>query len=314
VVVPVVVPAVVQAVVPVAADLAAVVPAVVAPAVVAPAAVAPAVVAPAAVAPAAVAGQADDYLTCAPSPAQHSRDPSGQQRPTKPPVGRPQARSRGISRLPCAVDQPLSTRRALSRLARPEQFRDRRRWRAVLRRAIGQLIEDAAHADRERLHRALKFSDSLQVLATCGLRVHDRKVLLFGFCQKNFPLEKPADCSYLEGAPIWSSRNGGPEMAMDMLRQLAGSPLPATFRTPAEIDQVKLLRAAGLVIALTPASSNPPTPSGIGDAAQVLAITEKGREELARFSLPGDLPPMPRARAPWWKTMLGARDPSHRDM
>ena len=28
-------------------------------------------------------------------------------------------------------------------------------------------------------------------------------------------------------------------MAMDMLRQLAGSPLPATFRTAAEIDQIK---------------------------------------------------------------------------
>jgi hypothetical protein len=187
--------------------------------------------------------------------------------------------------------------------------------RAVLRRAIGQgRIEDAAQANRERLERSLKFGDSLQVLATCGSRAHERKVLLFGFCQKNFPLEKPAACSYIEGAPNWSSRNGGPEMAMDMLRQLAGSPLPATFRTPAEIDQVKLLRAAGLVIALTPASSDPQTPSGIGDAAQVLAITEKGREELASFSLPGELPPMPRARAPWWKTMLGARDHSRRDM
>ena len=45
-------------------------------------------------------------------------------------------------------------------------------------------------------------------------------------------------------------------MAMDMLRQLAGSPLPATFRTAAEIDQIKLLRAAGLVIAVTQAPSS----------------------------------------------------------
>lgn len=45
-------------------------------------------------------------------------------------------------------------------------------------------------------------------------------------------------------------------MAMDILRQLAGAPLPATFRTSAEIDKIKLLRAAGLVIALTPAPSN----------------------------------------------------------
>jgi hypothetical protein len=79
-------------------------------------------------------------------------------------------------------------------------------------------------------------------------------------------------------------------MAMDMLRQLAGSPLPATFRTPAEIDQIKLLRAAGLVIALTPAPSDPLTLAGTSDAAQVLAITEKGREELARYEYPGDLP------------------------
>lgn len=45
-------------------------------------------------------------------------------------------------------------------------------------------------------------------------------------------------------------------MAMDLLRQLAGSSLPATFRTPAEIDKIRLLRATGLVIALTSASSD----------------------------------------------------------
>ncbi|OUM02730.1 hypothetical protein [Variovorax sp. JS1663] len=96
-------------------------------------------------------------------------------------------------------------------------------------------------------------------------------------------------------------------MAMDMLRQLAGSPLPATFRTPAEIDKIKLLRAAGLVIALTPAPSNALTLSGTADAAQVLAITEKGREELAKFSFPGDAPPMQPARRSWWKAMLNAK-------
>ncbi|MDR6859582.1 hypothetical protein [Variovorax guangxiensis] len=89
-------------------------------------------------------------------------------------------------------------------------------------------------------------------------------------------------------------------MAMDMLRQLASSPLPATFRTSAEIDAIKLLRAAGLVIALTP------TPSGTTDAAQVLAITEKGRQELAKFSLPGDAPSMHPARTSWWKAKLDA--------
>lgn len=94
-------------------------------------------------------------------------------------------------------------------------------------------------------------------------------------------------------------------MAMDMLRQLAASPLPATFRTSEEIDQIKLLRAAGLVIALTPAPlSSLRTLSGTTDAAQVLAITQKGREELARISLPGDLPPIPRSASSWWKTKL----------
>ena len=96
-------------------------------------------------------------------------------------------------------------------------------------------------------------------------------------------------------------------MAMDMLRQLAGSSLPATFRTSEEIDKIKLLRAAGLVIALTPAPSNALTLSGTTDAAQVLAITEKGREELAKFSLPGDAPPMQPARASWWKAKLNAK-------
>jgi hypothetical protein len=99
---------------------------------------------------------------------------------------------------------------------------------------------------------------------------------------------------------------GGPKMAMDMLRQLAGSSLPATFRTSAEIDKIKVLRAAGLVIALTPAPSDALTFSGTTDAAQVLAITEKGREELAKFSLPGDAPSVPPPRASWWKAKLNA--------
>ena len=95
-------------------------------------------------------------------------------------------------------------------------------------------------------------------------------------------------------------------MAMDLLRQLAGSSLPATFHTPAEIDKIKLLRAAGLVIALTPASSSALTPSATADAAQVLAITEKGREELARYILPGDAPPIRPARTSWWKARSAA--------
>ncbi|HJS04811.1 MAG TPA: hypothetical protein VJ832_15120 [Variovorax sp.] len=101
-------------------------------------------------------------------------------------------------------------------------------------------------------------------------------------------------------------------MAMDMLRQIAGSPLPATFRTPAEIDKIKVLRAAGLVIALTPAPSDALSFPGTTDAAQVLAITEKGREELARFSLPGDDPSVQPARGSWWKAKLNATFDAHR--
>ena len=100
-------------------------------------------------------------------------------------------------------------------------------------------------------------------------------------------------------------------MAMDMLRQLAASPLPATFRTAAEIDQIKLLRAAGLVIALTPAPSESSTHSGPSDTAQVFAITEQGRQELARYALPGDMP-APHAPSSWWRSKLNAVANLHR--
>jgi len=96
-------------------------------------------------------------------------------------------------------------------------------------------------------------------------------------------------------------------MAMDLLERLAGSRLPVTLSTPVEIDQVKLLRAAGLVIALTPGPSDPLALAGTAGAAQVLAITHKGREELARFCYPGDQPPATRGRLSWWKARIGAR-------
>jgi len=92
-------------------------------------------------------------------------------------------------------------------------------------------------------------------------------------------------------------------MAMDMLKQLAGSPLPATFRARAEIDQIKLLRAAGLVIALTPAPSDL-TLSGGPDAAQVLAITEKGRAELERIHYPVAAQGPWRGAASRWRAKL----------
>lgn len=79
-------------------------------------------------------------------------------------------------------------------------------------------------------------------------------------------------------------------MSMDLLKQIAASRLPMSFRTPKEIDEVRILRQAGLVIAFVPAPADPLKLSGAEPAAQVLAITEKGREELSRVRYPGDTP------------------------
>ena len=75
-------------------------------------------------------------------------------------------------------------------------------------------------------------------------------------------------------------------MAMNLLQQLAASQLPVTLTSPLEVDQIRILRAAGLVIALTPAPTDPLALSGGGPMAQVLAVTKKGLEELGKFSYP----------------------------
>jgi hypothetical protein len=97
-------------------------------------------------------------------------------------------------------------------------------------------------------------------------------------------------------------------MTMNLLKQIAGSRLPATFYRTEDIDQVRLLRAAGLVIALVPSPSDPVSLSGSPSAAQVLAITQKGREELAKFGYPESRPPRWRFRMPRIKSP--ARTPS----
>ncbi len=96
-------------------------------------------------------------------------------------------------------------------------------------------------------------------------------------------------------------------MPMELLKQIAVSRLPMSFRTPKEIDEVRILRQAGLVIAFVPAPADPLTLSGAEPAAQVLAITEKGREELARIHYPGELPRGPSHRAGWKDLLAGAR-------
>ncbi|MCT8180856.1 hypothetical protein ACEN9J_37780 [Variovorax sp. Varisp41] len=88
-------------------------------------------------------------------------------------------------------------------------------------------------------------------------------------------------------------------MTMNLLRQIATSRLPVSFYRPEDIDQVRILRAAGLVVALVPAPTNPLTLAGDGLAAQVLAVTQKGREELAKF----DYPQSP-SRPPLWRQRM----------
>ncbi|RZL90156.1 MAG: hypothetical protein EOP82_16610 [Variovorax sp.] len=77
-------------------------------------------------------------------------------------------------------------------------------------------------------------------------------------------------------------------MSMELLRHIAGSPLPMSFRTAGDIDKIKILRSAGLVIAFIPAPYDPPAFSGPERAARVLAVTEKGREELERMRYPDE--------------------------
>ncbi|QNK67191.1 hypothetical protein [Variovorax sp. PAMC26660] len=105
-------------------------------------------------------------------------------------------------------------------------------------------------------------------------------------------------------------------MTMNLLKQIAGSRLPVSFYRTEDIDQVRLLRAAGLVIALVPSPSEPVSLSGSPSAAQVLAVTQKGREELAKFGYPETRPPrwrfrMPRIKNPARAPSLGRATTPH---
>ncbi len=71
-------------------------------------------------------------------------------------------------------------------------------------------------------------------------------------------------------------------MSMDLLAQIASARLPKSFTAAQDIDAVRILRQAGLVIAFVPSSTGAPAPWGPGRAAQVVAVTEAGREELDR--------------------------------
>ncbi|MBS0452729.1 MAG: hypothetical protein JSS14_15645 [Proteobacteria bacterium] len=59
---------------------------------------------------------------------------------------------------------------------------------------------------------------------------------------------------------------------------MPATPLPKSFNAKQDVDAIKILRQAGLVLAMV---DEPPE-----FGARVLAITEKGRTELLRFHYP----------------------------
>ena len=65
-------------------------------------------------------------------------------------------------------------------------------------------------------------------------------------------------------------------MPMELLRELANTPLPCTLGEERDIDRLRVLRAAGYIAAMLPV---PGSPSRLG---RVLAITSEGREALSR--------------------------------
>ena len=77
-------------------------------------------------------------------------------------------------------------------------------------------------------------------------------------------------------------------MPTNLLAVIASSRMPMSFRLPEEIDKVRILRTAGLEIAFVPGTDDPFRRGGPERAAQVLAITEKGQEELARSRYPDE--------------------------
>ena len=80
-------------------------------------------------------------------------------------------------------------------------------------------------------------------------------------------------------------------MSVELLRQIAASPLPKSFTAANDVDAVRILCQAGLVLALV---DEPPE-----RGARVLAITEKGNSELLRFHYPEARQRRDPARSNW---------------
>lgn len=70
-------------------------------------------------------------------------------------------------------------------------------------------------------------------------------------------------------------------MPMELLRRLATQELPTALYAPADIDRLRVLRAADLVAALIPPVETLEGGAQLHKAAQVLRITEKGWSALA---------------------------------
>jgi hypothetical protein len=73
-------------------------------------------------------------------------------------------------------------------------------------------------------------------------------------------------------------------MSVEFLSQLAATPLPKSFSAVEDIDAIKILRQAGLVLALVNQSPE--------EGARVFAVTEKGRDELVRLHYPENSQPL----------------------
>ncbi|SCX40750.1 hypothetical protein [Variovorax sp. EL159] len=69
-------------------------------------------------------------------------------------------------------------------------------------------------------------------------------------------------------------------MSMEFLRVLSEQKLPYVVHTPADIDRLRVLRAAELVTAFIPPSDRAPDARAIRQLAQVESITAKGKLAL----------------------------------
>ncbi|MDM0112875.1 hypothetical protein QTI66_12005 [Variovorax sp. J22R133] len=69
-------------------------------------------------------------------------------------------------------------------------------------------------------------------------------------------------------------------MPLEFLRQIAQEKLPLAVYAPADIDRLRVLRAADLVTALIPPAEPLEGGGQSHKAAQVLAITPRGRDAL----------------------------------